>query len=59
MEWLWVIIGSALGGMARYAVSGAVARRIGEKNPEGAAAGENAGLAPLDDGLPMERRSAE
>ena len=35
MAWLWVIIGSALGGMARYAISGAVARRIGETFPFG------------------------
>jgi len=35
MEWAWVIIGSALGGMARYGVSGAVARRIGETFPWG------------------------
>ena len=32
---LWVLLGSALGGMARYAVSGAVARRIGETFPWG------------------------
>src|SRR5690348_18304009 len=35
MDWAWVIIGSALGGMARYGVSGAVARRIGETFPWG------------------------
>src|SRR5258708_39239725 len=35
MAWAWVIIGSALGGMARYAISGAVARRIGETFPWG------------------------
>jgi fluoride exporter len=35
MEWAWVIIGSALGGMARYGMSGAVARRIGETFPWG------------------------
>lgn len=35
MEWAWVIIGSALGGMARYGMSGAVARRIGETLPWG------------------------
>ena len=35
MEWAWVIIGSALGGMARYGVSGGVARRIGETFPWG------------------------
>jgi fluoride exporter len=32
---LWVALGSALGGMARYGVSGAVARRIGETFPWG------------------------
>jgi CrcB protein len=35
MIYLWVFIGSALGGMARYWVSGAVARRIGETFPWG------------------------
>jgi len=35
MEWVWVIIGSALGGVARYAISGAVARRVGETFPWG------------------------
>ncbi|HEX7967733.1 MAG TPA: fluoride efflux transporter CrcB [Stellaceae bacterium] len=35
MDYLWVIVGSALGGMARYGVSGAVARRIGETFPWG------------------------
>lgn len=35
MEWAWVILGSALGGMARYGVSGVVARRIGETFPWG------------------------
>ena len=35
MGWAWVIIGSALGGMARYGVSGGVARRIGETFPWG------------------------
>jgi fluoride exporter len=35
MAWVWVIIGSALGGMARYGISGAVARRIGETFPWG------------------------
>ena len=35
MAWVWVIIGSALGGMARYGISGAVARRIGEIFPWG------------------------
>jgi fluoride exporter len=32
---LWVALGSALGGMARYGVSGVVARRIGETFPWG------------------------
>jgi fluoride exporter len=31
----WVALGSALGGMARYAVSGLVANRIGETFPWG------------------------
>ena len=35
MEWAWVVMGSALGGMARYGVSGSVARRIGETFPWG------------------------
>jgi CrcB protein len=32
---LWVALGSALGGMARYGVSGAVARHIGDTFPWG------------------------
>jgi fluoride exporter len=32
---LWVLLGSALGGMGRYALSGFVARRIGEIFPWG------------------------
>jgi fluoride exporter len=32
---LWVLFGSALGGMGRYALSGFVARRIGEIFPWG------------------------
>src|ERR1700732_2006178 len=32
---LWVAVGSALGGMARYGVSGVVANRIGETFPWG------------------------
>jgi CrcB protein len=32
---LWVLLGSALGGMGRYALSGFVARRIGEVFPWG------------------------
>ena len=35
MEWAWVIIGSALGGMARYGISGTVARRLGATFPWG------------------------
>jgi CrcB protein len=35
MEWAWMINGSALGGMARYGMSGAMARRIGEAFPWG------------------------
>jgi CrcB protein len=35
MDHLLVIIGSVLGGMARYGLSGAVARRIGETFPWG------------------------
>lgn len=35
MIYLWVFLGSALGGMARYWVSGAVARRVGEAFPWG------------------------
>ena len=31
----WVVLGSALGGVARYFVSGAVARRLGETFPWG------------------------
>lgn len=34
-SWLWVGIGSALGGMARYLVSGLVAHAIGETFPFG------------------------
>jgi CrcB protein len=32
---LWVLLGSALGGMGRYALSGFIARRIGEIFPWG------------------------
>lgn len=35
LAWAWIAIGSALGGMARYGVSGMVARRIGETFPWG------------------------
>lgn len=34
-SWLWVGLGSALGGMARYAVSGWVSQRAGESFPWG------------------------
>ncbi len=33
--WLWVMLGSALGGSVRFLVSGLVARRIGETFPWG------------------------
>jgi len=33
--YFWIIVGSALGGAARYALSGAVAERIGETFPWG------------------------
>jgi CrcB protein len=33
--YLWIALGSAIGGMARYYCSGAVARRIGEEFPWG------------------------
>ena len=32
---IWIVLGSALGGMARYALSGFVARRFGETFPWG------------------------
>src|SRR5258708_27190095 len=35
MGWAGVIIGSGLGGLTRYGISGAVARRIGETFPWG------------------------
>lgn len=35
MSWLWVALGSALGGAARYWMSGAVASRWGEAFPVG------------------------
>jgi CrcB protein len=35
LAYLWVALGSALGGMARYAVSGMVAMRVGETFPWG------------------------
>jgi CrcB protein len=35
MTWLWVMIGSALGGVARYGLSGFVAERVGETFPLG------------------------
>ena len=34
-EYLWIALGSALGGMARYWLSGVVARRFGEAFPVG------------------------
>ena len=34
-EYLWIAFGSALGGVARYWLSGVVARRIGEAFPVG------------------------
>lgn len=33
--YLWIALGGALGGLARYGLSGAVARRIGETFPWG------------------------
>ena len=35
MEYLWIAFGSALGGVARYWLSGVVARRFGEAFPVG------------------------
>jgi len=35
MEYLWIALGSALGGVARYWLSGVVARRFGESFPVG------------------------
>src|SRR5437763_14060478 len=35
MEYLWIALGSALGGVARYWLSGVVARRFGEAFPVG------------------------
>lgn len=35
MEYLWIAVGSALGGVARYWLSGAIARRFGEAFPVG------------------------
>ena len=35
MEYLWIALGSALGGAARYWLSGVVARRFGEAFPVG------------------------
>jgi CrcB protein len=34
-QYLWIALGSALGGMARYALSGSVAHRFGETFPWG------------------------
>ena len=35
MTWLWVMLGSALGGVARYWLSGVAAHHIGETFPVG------------------------
>ena len=35
MTWLWVMLGSALGGVARYWLSGLAAHHIGETFPVG------------------------
>jgi fluoride exporter len=35
VAWLWVLAGSAMGGMARYGLSGLVARHVGETFPWG------------------------
>ena len=35
MEYLWIALGSALGGVTRYWLSGVVARRLGESFPVG------------------------
>ncbi len=35
MEYLWIALGSALGGVARYWISGVVAQRFGEAFPVG------------------------
>ena len=35
MTWVWVMLGSALGGLARYWLSGLAARHIGESFPVG------------------------
>ena len=35
MEYLWIALGSALGGVTRYWLSGVVARRFGESFPVG------------------------
>jgi fluoride exporter len=35
MAWIWVALGSAVGGMLRYWCSGVVARRVGEAFPWG------------------------
>jgi fluoride exporter len=35
MEYLWIALGSALGGVARYWLSGVVAQRFGEAFPVG------------------------
>ncbi|MEW6305910.1 MAG: fluoride efflux transporter CrcB [Verrucomicrobiota bacterium] len=35
MEYLWIALGSALGGMGRYWLSGVIANRVGETFPWG------------------------
>ena len=35
MEYLWIALGSAFGGMARYWLSGVIAQRFGEAFPAG------------------------
>jgi fluoride exporter len=35
LAYLWITVGSALGGMLRYGISGFVARRVGETFPWG------------------------
>ena len=35
MEYLWIALGSAFGGMARYWLSGVIAQRFGEAFPTG------------------------
>jgi len=44
---LWVVLGSGLGGAARYALSGFIARRIGETFPWGTLAVNVTGCAVI------------